>query len=282
MAEKGGGSDVRLVLDADGATTHRSISTSSFTTSTFSTSPARSHSNAPGAAAGSDAFSHKTHSQLRLPAYRLDVDGLRALAVIAVVLFHAWPNTFIGGFTGVDVFFVISGFVISGIVFRQYMTGSFSYVDFYSRRVKRIFPALVLVMLVVVALGCYVLFENELRAMAHTLVAGMLFSANLQVLNMEQGYFDPAMTSNPLLHLWSLGVEEQFYFVWPFIALLAIRYRSSGYALLALVAAFSFSLNVHIVATNAKMAFYFPLCRFWQMATGGFLAYMSLPPPRSG
>ncbi|RHY76234.1 hypothetical protein DYB38_010484 [Aphanomyces astaci] len=121
--------------------------------------------------------------------YPPDIDGLRTLAVVPVVLLHAYPLSINGGFTGVDVFFVISGYLISGILFKEKCRSSFTYAYFYSHS---IFPALLL------------------AVQSFTLVAGTLFGANIQLLTVQQGYFDASVKENPLLHLWSLGVEEQF------------------------------------------------------------------------
>src|SRR6185312_10973821 len=157
-----------------------------------------------------------------LPRYRPDIDGLRAIAVSSVVAFHAFPRWAPGGFVGVDVFFVISGYLISAIILRGLSGGSFSYADFYVRRIKRIFPALAVVLLAVCLLGALMAFPVEFRPIGSQVAGGAAFVANLQMLRDARGYFDVA-EFKPLLHLWSLGVEEQFYIAWP--SMLATLFR---------------------------------------------------------
>ncbi|KDO33572.1 hypothetical protein SPRG_01597 [Saprolegnia parasitica CBS 223.65] len=207
-------------------------------------------------------------------AYRPDIDGLRCVAVLPVVLYHAYPTLVPGGFTGVDVFFVISGFLISSILFKDLSRGAFSYQNFYARRIRRIFPSLLVVLAVVLGLGVAWYLTPALRDMAETLYAGAIFGANIQVLSRNQGYFDASTKENPLLHLWSLGVEEQFYMVWPCVtaAILALPYTSALTLQIVLVAS-SFLLNVALLHAEHPWSFYFPFCRFWQMATGGLVAF---------
>ncbi|RHY48732.1 hypothetical protein DYB30_011358 [Aphanomyces astaci] len=212
--------------------------------------------------------------------YRPDIDGLRTLAVVPVVLFHAYPHSIKGGFTGVDVFFVISGYLISGILFKENARSSFTYADFYSRRIRRIFPALLLVLTYTLVVGCVWLLDKALQSMAITLVAGTLFGANIQLLTVQQGYFDASVKENPLLHLWSLGVEEQFYIFWPlFVSVIhRLSFRKALACQLAVMVA-SFACNILFLGYGGenKYSFYFPLSRFWQMAVGGLLAYINLP-----
>ncbi|OQR85933.1 acyltransferase 3 [Thraustotheca clavata] len=210
--------------------------------------------------------------------YRPDVDGLRTLAVLPVVIFHAYPDAFPGGFIGVDIFFVISGYLISGILYKEFSKGTFTYAGFYSRRVRRIFPTLILVLSSTLWLGYLYLMAAKLKALAATMLAGTLFCANLQVLSLEHTYFDIDIKTNPLLHLWSLGVEEQFYIFWPFLASIVMK-LSYQQALKVQVGVLitSFLINVCFLGyhDNNKMSFYMPLSRFWQMSMGGLLAYVS-------
>ncbi|MBR4876967.1 MAG: acyltransferase, partial [Rhodocyclaceae bacterium] len=148
------------------------------------------------------------------PKYRPDIDGLRAVAVLAVVAFHAFPRWLPGGFVGVDVFFVISGYLISTILLENLARDTFSFTTFYMRRIRRIFPALAVVLAASFAFGWYSLFADEFASLGKHMAAGAGFVANL-VLWFEAGYFDTASELKPLLHLWSLGIEEQFYLVWP-------------------------------------------------------------------
>ena len=147
------------------------------------------------------------------PPYRADIDGLRAVAVLAVVVFHAFPSALPGGYIGVDIFFVISGYLISSIIYRSLEEGRFSFAAFYARRIRRIFPALLCVLLACVVAGWYVLLADEYKQLGKHTLAGTAFASNI-VLWREAGYFDNAAETKPLLHLWSLGIEEQFYIAW--------------------------------------------------------------------
>ncbi|KAH9149024.1 hypothetical protein AeRB84_007783, partial [Aphanomyces euteiches] len=210
--------------------------------------------------------------------YRPDIDGLRTLAVVPVVLFHAYPQLFPGGFIGVDIFFVISGYLISGILLKEHSTDRFSYYNFYSRRVRRIFPILLVVLATTLWMGCLYFLASKLKALAATMLAGSLFCANVQVLSLEKGYFDDDIKTNPLLHLWSLGVEEQFYIIWPFFVSLVARQSSFRRAVVSQVVfmGLSFVMNVAMLGFHGtnKFSFYFPLCRFWQMSIGGLVAFL--------
>src|SRR5262245_46861295 len=146
--------------------------------------------------------------------YRPDVDGLRAVAVLAVIGFHGSPEFFPGGYVGVDIFFVISGFLITSIICKQIDQGSFSFFDFYARRCKRIFPSLMIVLIAVLAYGWLFLLPDEFERMGKHIAAGAGFISNFAFWR-ESGYFDKLAESKPLLHLLSLGIEEQFYLLWP-------------------------------------------------------------------
>src|SRR5579862_3043944 len=156
--------------------------------------------------------------------YRPDIDGLRAIAVIAVVGFHAFPQYLPGGFVGVDVFFVISGFLISGIIFKHLRDSDFSLSDFYARRARRILPALCVVLAACLLFGFYALLPDEFTILGKHVAAAAAFAANLAFWR-DSGYFAPAAQFEPLLHLWSLGIEEQFYLLWPLVLLLACKRR---------------------------------------------------------
>ncbi len=205
--------------------------------------------------------------------YRPDIDGLRAIAVGSVVAFHTFPNFFKGGFVGVDIFFVISGYLISGIIVDAVQHRRFSYLDFYIRRIRRIFPALVVVIAATLFVGWYVLLPDEFERLGKHLAAGAGFATNL-VLWGEAGYFDVSSDTKPLLHLWSLAIEEQFYILWPLILGLVWR-RKRGLLLATLsIAAISFAYNVLNVVHHPVAAFYSPLARFWELMLGGILAYL--------
>ena len=209
------------------------------------------------------------------PAYRRDIDGLRALAVVAVVLYHAFPARLPGGFAGVDIFFVISGFLIGSILIAGIQQGSFQFGEFYARRVRRIFPALILVMGSCLVFGWFALFPDEYRLLGKHVMAGAGFLSNF-FLWQEVGYFDTAAETKPLLHLWSLGIEEQFYIFWPVLMVLAWR---GGVSLLKLalgLLALSLLVNVAGVHRFPSATFYSPASRVWEMLFGTVLAYLSV------
>lgn len=208
--------------------------------------------------------------QFGRPEYRPDIDGLRAVAVIAVVLFHVSPSHLQGGFVGVDVFFVISGFLISRIVLNGLCNGSFTYGGFYARRIKRLFPALTVVLAASIAIGWAVALPVEFAALGKHVLASAAFAANF-VFWSESGYFDTGAGSKPLLHLWSLGVEEQYYLFWPLILVVLHRSQHTMRWIAALTAA-SFGLNVFLTGYSASAAFYLPFTRFWELLIGAALA----------
>lgn len=208
------------------------------------------------------------------PEYRADIDGLRALAVLSVVGFHASPEIFTGGFVGVDVFFVISGFLISTIIFNSLSAASFDFYGFYGRRIRRLFPALVVVLSASVIFGWFALLPSDYRELGKQVAGGAGFVANIVFWN-EAGYFDEAAQYKPLLHLWSLGVEEQFYILWPVLLWFAWRRRVSLFVLTIAVATASFYFNVEEMSDLAT-AYYSPVTRFWELLLGCVLAYLSV------
>ena len=208
----------------------------------------------------------------RCLSYRRDIDGLRALAVLSVVAFHAFPAAVPGGFIGVDVFFVISGYLITSIILKGLASGSFSFVDFYSRRILRIFPALTLVAGTTLFLGWHTLLPGEFRDYAKSLAAGLTFVANFNFWS-ESGYFDTSAELKPLLHLWSLGDEEQFYLLWPFCLFLCFRLRASPGRWIATGLLLSFVINIAFVASSPAASYFLLPARAWQLLIGGLLAY---------
>ncbi len=207
--------------------------------------------------------------------YRPDIDGLRAIAVLSVVIFHAFPEMLGGGFIGVDIFFVISGFLISKIIFESLERGSFSFAEFYARRIKRIFPALFVVLVFSYILGWFSLFSDEYKQLGKHIAAGAGFSSNF-ILWDEVNYFDNAAETKPLLHLWSLGIEEQFYIAWPL--LLWAGWKRNVNFLIIIVSLFCVSiyLNIKGVGTNLTATFYSPQTRIWELLSGSFLAYIDV------
>ncbi len=209
------------------------------------------------------------------PKYRPDIDGLRAIAVLSVVIYHAFPKFITGGFIGVDIFFVISGFLISTIIMSSLERNSFSFIEFYSRRIKRIFPALLLVLIASFVFGWFVLLADEYKQLGKHIAGGAGFISNFLFWN-ESGYFDNAAETKPLLHLWSLGIEEQFYIVWPLLLWLAWKKRFNLLTITIVVAVISFALNIIKVHGDAIAAFYSPQTRFWELLVGSILAHMTL------
>lgn len=227
---------------------------------------------------GLDSRRAHANGDLKAPShhtYRPDIDGLRAIAVLSVVIFHAFPARFAGGFIGVDMFFVISGFLISSIIFNGLEQNNFSFVSFFSRRIKRIFPGLILVLLASLLFGWFALLPDEYRQLGKHIASGAGFIANF-VFWGESGYFDNVAETKPLLHLWSLGIEEQFYLVWPFILWIAWGWRLNILGVTLGIFAVSFALNVWTVHWDTVAAFYSPQTRFWELLAGSILAYTAL------
>lgn len=228
-------------------------------------------------------------------AYRPDIDGLRAVAVLSVLVYHAFPAALPGGFIGVDVFFVISGFLITSILADELAEGRYSLAGFYARRILRIFPALALVLWACLVMGWHTLLADEYKLLGKHVAAGAGFLANFAFW-FEAGYFDRASELKPLLHLWSLGIEEQFYIVWPLLLWAVWRWvpgarngqgtatgqgagtapsgtRPQGLRRLGLVLALlSLGFACWAVAADRVQAFYSPLSRAWELMAGALLA----------
>ncbi len=208
------------------------------------------------------------------PKYRPDIDGLRAIAVLSVVIYHAFPNSLKSGFIGVDIFFVISGYLISSIIFENIDRDSFSFGQFYGRRIKRIFPALTLVLLSCLVFGWFGLLGDEFKQLGKHMAAGAGFVSNF-FLWQEVGYFNNAAETKPLLHLWSLAIEEQFYIVWPLIVWLTWKRKWLFLGIFIGLSVASFAYNVHLVRLDPTATFYSPATRIWELLTGVLLAYFS-------
>lgn len=202
--------------------------------------------------------------------YRPDIDGLRAIAVMLVVNFHAFPEAMPGGFIGVDIFFVISGFLITGIIVHELDQQRFSLLAFYNRRTRRIFPALIVMLGATLVLGWLWMLPAAYAQLSADVVASAAFSANFALL-WQSGYFDVESAKKPLLHLWSLGIEEQFYLFWPLVLLLAARLRLSILAAAAVIGVASFVLNVAMIGSNPVATFYLPFTRAWELLAGAVL-----------
>jgi peptidoglycan/LPS O-acetylase OafA/YrhL len=204
--------------------------------------------------------------------YRPDIDGLRAVAVLAVVFYHAFPRIVRGGYAGVDVFFVISGFLISGIILDALAAGKFSFTDFYARRIRRIFPALATVLIAALTFGWFTLFSDEYAALGKHAAGGAGFCANILSWLESGDYWATASEKQPLLHLWSLGVEEQFYLLIPALTVILFRWRSRMLTVFGALFAASFVFNLAMRLDHAAFNFYFPATRFWELFAGVWLA----------
>jgi peptidoglycan/LPS O-acetylase OafA/YrhL len=191
--------------------------------------------------------------------------------VLLVVTFHAFPTLVRGGLIGVDVFFVVSGFLITTIIFESLSCGEFSLLTFYQRRIRRIFPALLVVLISCLAIGWFVMLPDAYANLAKQIVAAAAFSSNLLLWN-ESSYFDTAERSNPLLHLWSLGVEEQFYLAWPLVVAFVWMRKLSMLRVALSVGVISFCLNVMTAQTHPIADFYSPFTRAWELLVGSLLA----------
>ncbi len=211
--------------------------------------------------------------------HRADIDGLRAVAVIPVLLFHADVSGFDGGFLGVDVFFVISGFLITSILLGQAELGRLSITGFYNRRIRRIFPALFVLLAITTLIAAVLFTPSAFERYGRSLVATTLFSSNI-LFFLESGYFDAASHEKPLLHTWSLAVEEQFYLVWPLLIWAFIHFGAKRYLHLFLLAgvAASFALAAVLPLWSIEATFYLPFTRAWELGLGALLA---INPPKA-
>ncbi|MBV9696007.1 MAG: acyltransferase, partial [Gammaproteobacteria bacterium] len=205
--------------------------------------------------------------------YRADVDGLRAVAVLCVVFFHLLPGALPGGYLGVDVFFVLSGYLITAIIFREISSGAFSLRRFYERRLRRIMPALLCLLLLATVLAAVCLLPSDLSAYARSLLATLAFAANIYFWRATD-YFAAAAEQKPLLHIWSLGVEEQFYVVFPLLLLLLWRWLPRGLVpAIALLSVTSFAVNLLANRAGATLPAFFLLpTRAWELGVGAMLA----------
>lgn len=222
--------------------------------------------------------------------YRADIDGLRAVAIVAVVAYHAGLPGFGGGFVGVDVFFVISGYLITGVLWGELgRTGSISWGNFYARRVRRLLPAMVVVVLATLVIGVIVMVPDpELRWLSQSVVAVATSLSNMFFYTKTSGYFGADADLQPLLNTWSLAVEEQFYLVWPVVLWLGHRLLRGGrrhgramlVGLLGAIMVVSFASSIVLVRSNQAAAFYWMPPRLWELAAGGILAMVVHRLPR--
>jgi peptidoglycan/LPS O-acetylase OafA/YrhL len=205
--------------------------------------------------------------------YRPDIDGLRAIAVLSVIGYHLFPTAVPGGFIGVDIFFVISGYLISTIIITETSQKRFSFITFYARRAKRILPALISVSTIAMVFYSRVFFSPQIEDAYRSLVASFLFSANIYFYN-TTGYFDAAANELPFLHYWSLGIEEQYYLFFPILALLISRANKtvqiSLYSATGLLSLFG---SEFALRSNAQAAYYLIPCRAWELMIGTLTYY---------
>ena len=210
--------------------------------------------------------------------YRPEIDGMRAIAIILVILFHAWGSTFPGGYVGVDIFFVISGYLITSIILKEMKEGNFTYMGFYARRARRILPAL-LAMTIVTTIAAFLLFlPADLIDYGKLIIYTMLFGSNFR-LAATPGYFDQSMQENPLLHMWSLSVEEQFYLIWPTLLALTVRLLPDRKVKLAIIGLGALSLIAAEVLVHVwpRSAFFHLPARGWELLAGALLAMNFIP-----
>jgi peptidoglycan/LPS O-acetylase OafA/YrhL len=209
--------------------------------------------------------------------YRSDIDGLRAVAVTSVVIFHAFPGWLPGGYVGVDIFFAISGYLISRHIIESLGQQRFSLLDFYTRRIKRIYPALIIVLIASLAAGLVVMASGELIQLSRDALASVLFVANVYFY-LTADYFSQGASASPLLHLWSLGVEEQYYIVWPIALFVLWKYtnRRLAVALIVLAMLLSLASSLLLSSSHATAAFYLPVTRFWELLFGSILAWFDV------
>jgi len=204
---------------------------------------------------------------IHLIKYRKDIEGLRALSILLVIGYHAFPRLFPGGFIGVDIFFVISGFLITKIILNNLELDSFSFIEFYSRRIRRIFPSLLLLLLVCLVFGWFVLYATEYKRLSEHVAAGSAFLQNIVLLN-EIGYFEKSVETKPLVHLWSLSIEEQFYILWPAILWVLFKKQLNITVFLIFLLSLSFITNIHLIDSDPITTFYSPQSRFWELIVG--------------
>lgn len=205
--------------------------------------------------------------------YRQDIDGLRALAIIPVVLFHADLSTFSGGFVGVDIFFVISGYLITNILLRDIKNDSFSILKFYERRIRRIIPALFVVLAATQLAGFFLLLPHDNSVLAQSSLSALFFGSNFFFWHSSSGYFAPTSETYPLLHTWSLSIEEQFYLFFPILFFFLLR-KSQTIALgvISLLSILSLFACIILTEIHQITAFYQLPTRAWELGTGSILA----------
>ena len=215
------------------------------------------------------------HAPQLHPKYRPDIDGLRGIAILSVVIYHTFPQILNGGFIGVDIFFVISGYLITSIITSNLNQATFSFIDFYCRRVARIFPSLIVVLIFSYGCGWLIFSAAEFSQLGKHIASGAGFISNL-VLLQEVGYFDNSAETKALLHLWSLAVEEQFYLFSPLIFWLCRKRNIPFSRIIVFLLLLSFSINIFLAKVNLSTDFYSPLSRVWEILIGSLLSQIGI------
>jgi peptidoglycan/LPS O-acetylase OafA/YrhL len=209
---------------------------------------------------------------MQVSSYKTEIDGIRALSILLVILFHYFPELVPGGFIGVDMFFVISGYLITEIIHKDLITGQFQLKYFFARRVRRIAPSLGVVLIFVGCLSFFILVGNEKNEFLNEMLSSILFVQNFY-LYFQSGYFETNSYEKLLVHLWSLSVEEQFYLVWPFMMLYLHRKSKLSFSSLICLTFLFFIISLLIVKFNNQANFYWSISRFWELLSGCTLAY---------
>jgi peptidoglycan/LPS O-acetylase OafA/YrhL len=219
--------------------------------------------------------------------YRNEIDGLRAIAVISVILYHAgFKMFFSGGYIGVDIFFVISGYLITSIINKECQQDKFSLIHFYERRCRRILPALFLILFLSSIFAYYLMLPEQLKEFGESLISVLCLSSNIYFWWKDDGYFSRLTELNPLVHTWSLAVEEQFYLIFPLLCYLFLKKKS--YFMISLICIGLISLflsqwsgNLQLISLNqfqmfyqsSYASFYLPIGRIWELLLGVFVAF---------
>lgn len=206
--------------------------------------------------------------------YEPYIDGLRAVAVISVILFHGFPEIIPGGFSGVDLFFVISGYLISKIIFSGLSSNQFNFFDFYGRRIRRIFPSLLLVLIAISFVGHFIFLPQELQAYYKHLAGAIGFISNF-ILWDESGYFNKLSNAKPLQHLWSLAIEEQFYLFWPLLLWALSKFKVGLISAIFGIGLLSFYLSIQEIKVDPVAAFFLTQYRAWELILGCVLAFLA-------
>ena len=210
-------------------------------------------------------------NKMLIKGYRRDIDGLRAISVLGVIGFHLFPSIFKGGFIGVDIFFVISGFVIARNIQNSVENRTFNFLNFYQRRIIRLYPCLIIVLILCCITGYFFLLPSEYILLSKHIIGGLTYTTNIMLLR-EASYFDVSNEFKPLMHLWSLGIEGQFYLLWPVIFCFLLKYRKYLNTTIYLILAFSFLFNIFYIKNNEVLVFFSLFSRAWEFMVGAIIS----------